>query len=201
MSQPSTEHTTIPGYDFGRPDVPRSPVSLDELRQLEATVGWTDADADVLRRAGPTLEARAEQLVDAWRARIGAQAHLARWFFGPEGQPDNDYKARVKRRFVQWVIDTCVRPHDQAWLDYQDEIGQRHTPAKKNLTDGAHTPPVVPLRHLIGFGAIVIATAREFVDRDAFTDRELFRFQDAWTKAVLLQIALWSRPYTRADLW
>jgi hypothetical protein len=32
----------------------------------------------------------------------------------------------VKRRFVQWVIDTCARPRDAAWLNYQEEIGLRH---------------------------------------------------------------------------
>jgi hypothetical protein len=44
--------------------------------------------------------------------------------------------AKVKKRFVQWVLNACFRPHDQAWLDYQEEIGQRPTPEKKNHTDG-----------------------------------------------------------------
>src|SRR5437899_1747916 len=82
-------------------------------------------------------------------ARIAAHPELARWLFDPSGTPDEAYKAAVKKRFVQWVRDTCMRPRDQAWLDYQEEIGLRHTPAKKNQTDSVHTPPVVPLRYLI----------------------------------------------------
>jgi hypothetical protein len=54
------------------------------------------------------------------------------WFVEPNGKPDDEYKASVKRRFVQWVIDAAVRPHDRDWLNYQQEIGLRHTPAKKN---------------------------------------------------------------------
>src|SRR5262249_803720 len=130
----------IAGYDYGRTGVARSPVSLDELRQLEATVGWSTEDAKVLQRHGDMFRDKAEQLVDSWRAVIGSQPHLAKWFFGPDGKPDDDYKTKVKKRFVQWVLDACFRPHDQEWLDYQEEIGLRHTPEKKNQSDAAQTP-------------------------------------------------------------
>jgi len=101
-------------------------------------------------------------MVDAWRAVIGAQAHLAQWFVGPDGNPDNEYKARAKRRFVQWVVDVAARTHDQAWLDYREEIGLRHTPQKKNKTDDRHTPTNVPLRYLIAF-VPVVTDIRQFL--------------------------------------
>src|SRR2546430_5746101 len=143
----------IAGYDYGTERVEASPVSLDELRQLEQSASFTDEDERWLRRAGDILGDQAEAMVDRWRAHIGSQPELARWFAGPDGQPDDNYKAAVKRRFVQWIKDTCARPRDRAWLDYQDEIGRRHTPAKKNRTDGARTPPMVPFRYLIAFTA------------------------------------------------
>jgi hypothetical protein len=31
---------------------------------------------------------------------IGRQPELVRWFFGPDGKPDDHYRAAVKRRFV-----------------------------------------------------------------------------------------------------
>src|SRR5215468_2560294 len=136
---------TIPGYDYGMRDVAHSPVNLDELRELEVAVGWTAADADAIALAGDVLAGQEEAMVDSWRAVIGKHEHLAKWFLGPDGKPDDAYKAAVKKRFVQWVTDTCRRPRDQAWLDYQEEIGLRHTPAKKNKTDARHTPEVVPL--------------------------------------------------------
>jgi hypothetical protein len=135
MSKSTThepETSSIAGHDCGRAGAAHSPVSLEELRQIETTVGWTAEDAEVLQRHGELFRERAEQMVDAWRAVIAAQLHLAKWFFGPDGKPDDDYKAKVKKRFVQWVVDACSRPHDQAWLDYQEEIGLRHTPEKKN---------------------------------------------------------------------
>ena len=137
------ETTQIPGYDYARPQSAHSPLSMEELRQLEATVGWSEDDARILQRSGSIFKEKAEQMVDSWRSVIGAQPHLAKWFFGPDEKPDGEYKAKVKKRFVQRVVDACFRPHDQAWLDYQEEIGLRHTPAKKNQTDGTQTPPVV----------------------------------------------------------
>jgi hypothetical protein len=191
--------TTIAGYDYGR--AARSPVTLAELRQVEQGAGWNEADAATLRRLGDLIRTDAEALVDSWRKVIGAQPELARWFVGPDGRPDEDYKARVKKRFVQWVLDICFKPHDQAWLDYQDEIGKRHTPDKKNRTDAAETPPLVPLRYLVAFSAVIVTSIREFLQARGAVDAELAQFQQAWTKAVLLEIALWSRPYVQNGMW
>jgi hypothetical protein len=104
----------VPGYDYGR--VARSPVTLDDLHRLEQTLGFDDADRRALLDAGEILRPQAEAMVDEWRAIIGAHEHLARWFFGPDGKPDDAYKAGVKRRFVQWVVDLCSRPFDQALM-------------------------------------------------------------------------------------
>ena len=193
MSEP------IHGYDYGKPIVARSPVSVDELRLLEATLGWSDEDARILRRYEELFRENAEAMVDTWRGVIGSQPHLAKWFFSPDGKPDEAYKDAVKKRFVQWVRDVPSRPHDRAWLDYQEEIGLRHTPAKKNLTDGAHTPNVVPLRYLLAFIPIVIMSTRKFFVDVPTEQRQ--KLEDAWTRAVQLHVALWSRAYTKEELW
>src|SRR3954468_16784708 len=180
----------IHGYDYGKASVARSPVSVDELHQLEATLGWSDEDARILHRYETIFRDNAEAMVDTWRAVIGSQPHLAKWFFAPDGKPDEEYKAAVKKRFVQWVLDAAFRPHDQAWLDYQEEIGLRHTPAKKNLTEAAHTPNVVPLRYLFGLVPVVIMSTRKFFAEVSGSERQ--KLEDAWTKVVQLHVTLWS---------
>jgi hypothetical protein len=195
------DQTQISGYDYGRAGSAHSPLSLEELRQLEQTVGWNNEDARTLQRHGEIFKTHAEQMVDSWRALIGVQPHLAKWFFGPDGKPDDEYKAKVKNRFVQWVIDVSSRPHDQTWLDYQEEIGLRHTPQKKNQTDDRQTPPLVPLRYLMGFIPVVTIGTRKFFVNAGVTGEELQRLEDAWTKAVQLHVTLWVRPYTKDGLW
>ncbi len=197
----SNQTLQIPGYDYGRPSSARSPVTLDELRALEAGVGWSDADARTLQRHRDIFHAHAEEMVDSWRKVIGDQHELVKWFFGPDGKKDEAYAAKVKTRFVQWVIDAVERPHDQAWLDYQEEIGLRHTPDKKNQTDGAHTPPLVPLRYLVGFIPVVTTGSRKFFTDQGITGDELQNLEDAWLRAVQLHITLWARPYVKEGLW
>ena len=191
----------IRGYDYGAPRSARSPVTLAELRELEATVGWTGADRQAIAMATDVLAGQEEAMVDSWRAIIAGHPFLAKWFFGPDGQPDEAYKAAVKKRFVQWVADLCRRERDQAWLDYQEEIGLRHTPAKKNATDRTHTPDHVPLRFVWAFAGPVIAGAREFLAAKGHSAADIERMHQAWAKSVLLTLTLWARPYVKDGLW
>jgi hypothetical protein len=191
--------SNIHGYDFGKPKVAHSPITLAELCEIEATVGWSEEDARLLQRHSEIFRDHAEEMVDGWRAVIASQPHLAKWFFAPDGKPAEHYKTAVKKRFVQWVRDVVSRSHDQAWLDYQEEIGLRHTPAKKNETDGAQTPNVVPLRYLLAFVPVVTMTTRKFFA--SVPDGERQELEDAWAKAVQLHVTLWVRAYAKEGLW
>lgn len=71
-------------------------------------------------------------------------------------------QSSIKKRFVRWITDTVARPFDQDWLDYQYEIGLRHSPEKKNATDQAQRPSVVSLRLLLAFIAPVAQSVRPF---------------------------------------
>jgi hypothetical protein len=42
------------------------------------------------------------------------------------------------------MLDGFTRTQDQKWLDYQYEIGLRHSRAKKNRMDDVDSVPVVP---------------------------------------------------------
>ncbi|MDR5697165.1 MAG: protoglobin domain-containing protein, partial [Armatimonadota bacterium] len=113
----------IPGYTYGTAEVARSPVSAEDLRRLQQAAAITDEDLRYLRMAGDVLEDQVEQILDVWYGFVGSTPHLVHYFTGPDGQPLGEYLAAVRKRFGQWILDTCRRPHDQAWLDYQHEIG------------------------------------------------------------------------------
>jgi Protoglobin len=196
---PAMLDVQISGYDYGK--ARQSPVSLKELRELEASVGFTDADRSALREASRVISDHAEQLVDGWRKIIGGHDFLAHWFFGSDQKPDERYKALVKKRFVRWVTDTVTRSFYQDWLDYQYEIGLRHTPEKKNATDHAQTASVVPLRFLLTFIARVGQSVRPLLAKSGFSASDVDRIHSAWTKAVILSVALWSQSYAKPGLW
>ena len=124
----------IPGYTYGASAV--SSATLDDLQRLKISAGFTADDQHYLRMAGAVLEDQVERIVNHWRANIIAGIpHLARHSRSPDGTPLPDYLARSNRRFQQWILDTCRRPYDQDWLNYQQEIALRHTSVKKK-SDG-----------------------------------------------------------------
>jgi hypothetical protein len=128
--------TDIPGYTYGTDAVPRSPVSLEELQLLQATLLLDEDDCAALRSSADLLTPRVEDILDVWYGFVGANPHLLAAFTGPDGQPNQQYLAAVRRRFGRWILDTARAEFDQAWLDYQYEIGVRHTRRGKNRTDG-----------------------------------------------------------------
>jgi hypothetical protein len=188
--------TAIPGYVYGSDEVARSRVSTDELELLKQTVLFGPEDADALRLAGEVLEDQVEDLLDVWYGFVASHPHLVRYFAGAEGAPIDNYLARVRARFGQWVHDLCGREWDRTWLDYQEEIALRHTAAKKNRTDGAEGAPAeIPLRYLVAFVYPITATVREFLAKKGHSDVEVEAMHQAWFKAVTLSVVLWARPY------
>jgi Protoglobin len=127
----------IPGYTYGSEAVAKSPLSIADLELLKQTVLFTEEDEQYLRLAGEVLQDQIEDVLDVWYAYVGSHPHLAYYFSGPDNQLNNEYLAAVRKRFHQWILDTCNRPYDQEWLNYQQEIGLRHTYMKKNQTDHA----------------------------------------------------------------
>ncbi|MFI0485393.1 protoglobin domain-containing protein [Actinomadura sp. 9N215] len=191
--------TQVPaGYTYG--STPPSPVSMDELAQLEASVLFTAEDAEALRMAGDVLEDQVEDVLDVWYGFVASHPHLVAYFATPDGAVLGDYLARVRGRFGQWIMDTCRRPHDEEWLSYAHEIGLRHTYDKKNQTDGAPSVPHIPLRHMVAFIYPITATMRPFLAKKGHGEADVERMYQAWFKAVTLQVVLWLRPYS-ADRW
>lgn len=190
---------TPAGYTFGSPALSTSPLSCTDLEHLEAAVMLGEEDRHYLRMAGEVLAGQIDDVLDAWYAFIGSQSQLIQAFRGPDGKPDTRYLEAVRVRFGQWIRDTCERPYDQAWLDYQEEIGQRHYRTKKNRTDGVSAPPIVPLRYLIALIAPVALTMRGFLAKRGHAAEEVDRMHAAWIKAVVLHVTLWTRPYVAAE--
>ncbi|MGX6601763.1 protoglobin domain-containing protein [Micromonosporaceae bacterium Da 78-11] len=195
------EADQIPGYDYGTDRVGRSPVTMADLERLKEAVQLTGEDEEALRAAAEILADQAGDMVTAYRARLGQQPWLAGYSGHPDGTPNPAYAMATKPRFDRWIIDACTRPLDQDWLDYQHEIGLRHTRARKNRTDQADSLDQVPLRYLLAFTAVVIATARDYLGAEGAPPEQVDRMHTAFTKSVMLHITVWTRAYVDDAGW
>jgi hypothetical protein len=189
---------TIPGYGYGTDAISKSSISLQELEQMKISVGFTEEAERYLRLAGEVLGDQTKQVVEHWRSHIIASIpHLARHSRSPEGKPLPDYLAASNQRFQQWVLDTCLRPYDQTWLDYQQEIALRHTSLKKNQVDGVQSTPHVPLRDIIAFIPVMNETIKPYLGAKGHSPEEVEKMHLAWCKSLQLQISLWTGLYAK----
>jgi hypothetical protein len=169
---------------------------MRELEELKISAGFPEEDERCLRLAGEVLADQTKQIVDHWRSGIIASIpNLARHSRTPEGNAIPEYLAASNLRFRQWILDTCLRPYDQDWINYQEEIALRHTALKKNHTEGVRSTPQVPLQDVIAFVAVMNETIKPYLTAKGHTIEDVEKMHRAWCKSIQLQLALWVRPY------
>lgn len=186
----------LPGYDYDSANINHSTVSMSDLDKLKESAGFTAEDERFLRMAGTVLEDQTEQIVLHWRSGIIASIpNLARHSRSENGESLPDYLAKSNLRFRQWILDTCLRPYDQNWLNYQQEIALRHTSRKKNATDGVTSTDHVPYSDIVAFVAVLNETIRPYLAKKGHMENDIARMHAAWQKSLQMQMALWAKPY------
>lgn len=188
---------SIPGYRLPslRPDAPATLTAAD-LGRMKLAVLLGNDDVAALRRLHALLASRADEILDVWYGFVGAHDVLLASFTDTHtGQPLGDYLSRVRARFGQWILDTARAEFDASWLAWQLEIGRRHHRVGKNVTDGARAPALVPYRYLPPLAQPIVDTLRPFLAVEGVSRDDVDAMQNAWRKAVLLLVTLWSQPY------
>ena len=188
----------ISGYNYGEPTLSHSPVSLDDFDLLKQSVLFDEEDVKHLRLSYPIVQEEADAILDVWYGFIGANPHLLASFVDTgSGKPLHDYLGAVRKRFGKWILDTARAEYDQVWLNYQHEIGLRHYRTKKNQTDNAPAPSIVPFRYLAPLVFPVTYTLKPFLAKQGHFADEVEKMHAAWVKSCLLQVTLWSYPYVQ----
>ncbi len=187
-----------PGYALGQPTLARAPYSMADLAALQKSMLFGADDVAALRQSRAILADQTEAILDVWYGFVASTPELV-VFFGDtrSGQPDGAYLAAVRKRFALWILDTADAKYDQAWLDWQYEIGLRHNRVKKNKTDGAHGPAQVDFRYLPALTIPITTTLKPFLAKTGASAADVEKMHAAWVKAVLLQAILWSHPYIK----
>jgi hypothetical protein len=175
-----------------------NPLTMKDLESLEKVMLFTAEDVKYLRMSKDVLADQVEAILDVWYGFVAATPELV-YFFGNKatGKPDAAYLAAVRKRFARWILDTAAATYDQAWLDYQYEIGLRHNALKKNQTDRAPSVAQVNLRYLSALTIPVTTTLRPFLAKKGAAAADVDKMHQAWIKSVLMQTILWSQPYVK----
>ncbi|WP_439606047.1 protoglobin domain-containing protein [Hydrogenophaga sp.] len=188
----------VPGYTMGQKSLARAPYTLADLESMKKSMLFTDEDIRYLRMSKAILADQTEAILDVWYGFVASTPELVFYFKNNKtGAPDGAYLGAVRKRFAQWIVDTADANYDQAWLDYQYEIGLRHTTPKKNQTDKADSVPLVNFRYLSALTIPVTTTLKPFLAKKGASSADVDKMHAAWVKSVLVQTILWSYPYVR----
>ena len=156
----------VSGYSMGKKSLKRSPVSIKDFDSLKKSVLFSADDEKYLRMSHDILKDQTEQILDVWYGFVGGTPELAYYFGHPKtGKLDKKYLAAVRERFKLWILDTARADYDQAWLDYQHEIGLRHNKKKKNKnkTDRVKSVKQIHFRYIPALVYPITTTLKPFL--------------------------------------
>ncbi|MBI3368534.1 MAG: hypothetical protein HY021_08855, partial [Burkholderiales bacterium] len=171
----------IPGYTMGQGTLAKAPYTLADLESLKKTLLFTDEDVRYLRMSKAILADQTEAVLDVWYGFVATTPELVVYFKDNKtGAPDGAYLGAVRKRFGQWIADTADANYDQAWLDYQYEIGLRHTVPKKNQTDKPDSVPSVNFRYLSALTIPVTTTLKPFLAKKGASAADVDKMHAAW---------------------
>lgn len=193
----SAQEKNIPeGYTHGLSTVQKSPFSLSDLKLLQQSLLFGEEDIKYLKMSHAILKDQTNEILDVWYGFVASTPQLV-YFFGNKttGKPEGEYLAKVRERFAKWILQTAEANYDQAWLNYQYEIGLRHYKTKKNTTDKVNSVPIVNYRYIPALTIPVTTTLKPFLAKKGASEQDVEKMYAAWLKSVLMQAILWGQPY------
>jgi len=199
MDAPREQHQQkIPGYDLGTDKVAKSPISIEEWEELKKSALFSEEDIVYLRFSEDILKDQVQELLKIWCGVIFDHPLLRAYDEDPKTHKvDTDYASAVAKHFGQWATDTARAKYDQAWLNYQYEIGLRHHRTKRNKTDHGLTLGHIRARDLLAFCSSIVVPMKPFLAKKGHPPEVVSRMYEARWKSVILQATLCVQPYVR----
>ena len=90
-------------------------------QELQAYVGWTEADARRVQAAGPLLEPGFKSLIDDFYTEIERQPGARKVITGGPAQIE-----RLKGTLLTWVRELFSGTYDHAYVSRRWRVGRRH---------------------------------------------------------------------------
>lgn len=95
-------------------------LSLAVFREMQAYIGFTDADAEVIKSLGPVVRPHLRRIVDRFYAVILNHPNARQVFSGPE------QVERLKQELLHWLSTLFGGTYDEAYCRMRSQIGRVH---------------------------------------------------------------------------
>jgi Protoglobin len=152
------------------------------VRELAEFVGFDDAEAATVRRTAPLVLAREADLTAALYEHFLKFPASARFFLGPDGEPDGARLERRRHSLARWLRETAqaALTHEHAY--YLLTIGLSHSHRPQG--PGGVVPP-----HFVVGAMSLTQTALTEAFAVELPPGEALPASRAWNKLLLIHLA------------
>jgi hypothetical protein len=162
------------------------------LREMSAFVGLDEADVALVRETAPLVLAREAELTAALYEHFLRFPFSAKFFLGPDGEPDAERIARRRHSLARWLrqtVEAAVTP-ESAYALLMMGLSHSHRPQGPG--------GVVPSHLMVGAMSLVqTALARAF-EQELGDPRRALAASAAWNRWLLVQLAALQLGYLPA---
>lgn len=152
------------------------------VRELAAFVGFDDAEAATVRRTAPLVLVREETLTAALYEHFLRFPASARFFVGPDGEPDRERLERRRHSLARWLRETAevALTHEHAYYLLTVGLSHSHRP---------HGPGGVVSAHFMVGAMSLTQTALADAFAAELPPGEALAASRAWNKLLLVHLA------------
>ena len=154
------------------------------LKDALAFVGWSEADATVVRRTAPLVLAREADLTSALYDHFLSMPDSARFFLGADGTPDRIRLERRKHSLGKWLKETAQAAISQDSAYYLLMIGLSHSHRASGPDRHGGT---VPARMMVGAMSLT-QTALAGIFAAELPAAEALEASVSWNKLLLVHL-------------
>jgi Protoglobin len=152
------------------------------VRELAEFVGFDEGEAAIVRRTAPAVLAREEALTAALYEHFLRFPASARFFLGPDGEPDRVRIERRRHSLARWLRETAqaALTHEHAYYLLTIGLSHSHRP---------HGPGGVVLPHFMVGAMSLTQTALADAFAVELPPAEALAASRAWNKLLLVHLA------------
>ncbi|MDT7892073.1 MAG: protoglobin domain-containing protein [Thermoproteota archaeon] len=192
----------IEGYIYGKPEVPKAPMTKEEFSLLLDSALWSKEDEENRKIIGEIIKENMKDILNAIVNYFGSRDYLLYYFKDKKGETTiTEYVNNTVDRLAQWLLDICFRPLDENFINYHYLIGLRHTYEQKGKADNVQTVPHIPMRYMVTCIYPITVVLKGFIAKKIEDPELVERLYNTWFKLQVITTALFLIPYTKQGWW
>lgn len=161
------------------------------FRYMAEFVGFTEADAAVVRQTKPLIEKHLPEIIGEFYNHVLRYPPTRKFFLKKDGTLDQPYLELRMRHLSNFWLRTAEGVFDDDYARYVDYVGRAHT------SRGADPAIYIAERYVIGQVGMMQHAISEAISRELrnVDDETEFRAGEAWDKLMMVILELLARAY------